>query len=150
VSIFVNTGRERARGIEAELSGRWPRGFGGRIGYAAVIGEDTETGLELTNSPEHMVRGSLEAPVVPGKLFLGAAVSYLSPRLTLARRRTEAVFTLDLSLAGADFFHGLAASAGVRNLLDRRYSDPGSVEHRMDRIEQDGRRLWLSAGYDLD
>jgi vitamin B12 transporter len=145
---YTNLGRLRTRGVEAELTaarGGWLL----RAGAAALSARDEGGGddppAELTNAPAYSLRAALNGPLAP-HLSIGTRVSAESGRLTLAGARTSpfAVADLSLTLRPRD---RLRMSLLTTNLLDAAYFHPGRVEHRQDRIRQDGRKLDLRVEY---
>ncbi len=71
-----------------------------------------------------------------------AELQSMSRRRTLAGSDVGAATVLNLSFLQS-LRGSLALSGLVQNVLDRRYTDPGSEEHRQDRIDQNGRTLFV-------
>jgi len=84
---------------------------------------------------------------MPDKTFASLEAVYLSKRRTLARDETSDHLVANLTLLIKEVTQSLDVSATLRNLLDKRYSDPGSGEQVQDQIEQDGRSFWLLLKY---
>lgn len=147
--VFQNADDIAARGLEVEfdLEGQWPLGLDGRMSYAIQQTEDLETDRRLTNSPQHLAKLSLGLPILWRKAHLGVDVQYVSSRSTLAGQSAGGYTTTNLSLWSGQLARGLEVSAALYNLFDREYGDPGSGEHRQDKIEQDGRTFWLKVKY---
>jgi iron complex outermembrane receptor protein len=143
---YENRARVRAQGVEGELSAVPDAATRARLALAWQLSEDGDTGAELTNSPRWNAH-ALAYHILPGgRTTLGAGARYLSPRLTLAGRRTAAAAVCDARLSRR-LVAGLTAGLEVRNLFDRRYGDPGSREHVQDQIEQDSRTFFVTLTY---
>ena len=153
---FENLPRATAKGVELALNGEWAGGVRGRVSYTLQETENETTHRTMTDSPKHLAKLNLSAPVLRDKLFAGLEVQFAS------RRTTMRINPLGTALAGADapaygvvnftlFSHnlikGMEVSAGVYNLLDRTYSDPSTPFHQQDLIEQDGRTFRVKLTY---
>ncbi len=147
LSTYQNSSRIEARGVELELQGRWPNGWEGRLSYAYQETQVQDTGAELSNSPRHMIKLNLTAPIIKGKLLAGLEQQYWSPRKTLSGADTDAVYFTNLTLFAPRLWKNLDFSVGVYNLFDYTYGDPGSVDHRQDQIMQDGRSFRVKLTY---
>lgn len=145
--IYRNVGNIEARGMEVEIEGKWTDGLQGRASYVLQETKDQETGNELTNSPRHLVKLNLSAPLIRKTVFAGAEIQYTSSRKTLAGGDEGGFVTANLTLFSQNLLQGLEFSASVYNLLDRKYGDPGSGEHLQDIIGQDGRAFRLKFVY---
>ena len=146
---FNNIDSAKAYGVTMELEGRWEGGFEGRASYTYQKAEDDLTGEELENSPRHLAKFNLAAPVIREKLFAGAEVQYTSSRKTVQGNRADGFWLTNLTLSSARLWDRVALSASVYNLFDKEYGDPGSLEHLQDVIEQDGRtfRVKVTASF---
>jgi iron complex outermembrane receptor protein len=145
--VFQNTGDVEAKGIEIELDGKWSRGIETRLSYTLQEVRDGETGSILTNSPRHMAKLNVIAPVYKDLIFAGADLRYLSSRKTLGGNDTGDCFVANLTLFSRNLLKGLEISASVYNLFDREFGDPGSEEHLQDIIMQDGRTFRVKLTY---
>ena len=143
-------------GLELALEGKWEMGIRTRLSYTLQHTENRDNSEGLPDSPMHLVKFNVSAPLLKDKIFAGLEVQYTS------RRRT--VFT-DLSgdtLAGADapgyavvnftlfsqnLIKNLDISASVYNLFDKTYFDPASNFHQQDVIQQDGRTFRVKVTY---
>ena len=133
-----NKGDVETWGAEIQLEGKWDNGLKGRISYAWQETESKETGERLTNSPEHLVKLNLIAPLWTDKLFAGVETQYMSGRKTASGGQVGDHVITNLTLLTQNWAKGLDLSAGVYNLFDEEYFDPGSEEHTQNGIEQDG------------
>jgi len=133
---YRNTGAAEANGAEAELRVPLPRGIVARAAYSAQAARD-EDGRILSNSPKHLGSVGLLVPLGYG-FDAGTELLIVGPRRNLVGRRLEAARILNLNLGYRPPGTDLRVSAGLYNLFDQSYPDPGGAEHRQDRIPQDG------------
>jgi iron complex outermembrane receptor protein len=149
ILVFRNLASAESHGATIELEGRWENGFEGRASYTYQMSEDDSTGQELENSPRHLAKINLTAPLLKEKLFAGAEAQYTSSRKTVQGNRTGGFWVTNLTLTSARLWNRVALSASVYNLFDKEYGDPGSTEHLQDVIEQDGRtfRVKVTASF---
>ena len=145
--FFGNVQEVTAKGFEAELDAKWPRGIETRISYAYQDAQDQKTDQQLTNSPTHQAKFHGLLPIVPDKVFFGTELIYTSPRQTLKGRETDDAFLLNLTLFWARPVKGLDLSCTLFNVLDQKFGEPGSEEHRQDIIFQDGISFRVKATY---
>lgn len=148
--LFVNENTQDARtfGFETALEGKVFDTVDTRISYSFQDTEDRKTKHNLTNSPRHMVKGNLIAPLYQETLFGSVGTQYMSRRKTLAGNHTDDFFLTNLTLLSRfamvdlfdwDVLKTVELSGTVYNLFDDEYGDPGSEEHTQDEILQDGR-----------
>jgi iron complex outermembrane receptor protein len=142
--VFENVEEIEAMGAEIGLEGRFGYGVRGRASYAYVETEDKGTGEVLTNSPKHLAKLNVIAPVVKEMLFAAAELQYMSERTTLYDTETDAFVVMNFNVSAQLFENKVKASVGVFNLLDEEYFDPGSEEHYQDSILQNGRMFRAS------
>jgi outer membrane receptor for ferrienterochelin and colicins len=147
INTFENAKPIEAKGIELELNGRWPSGWEGRVSYTYQETQLQESGAELSNSPRHMIKFNLTAPIIKRKLLAGFEERYLSPRKTISGNDTEAVWVTNLTLFAPRIWKNLDFSVSVYNLFDYTYGDPVSVDFRQDQIPQDGRSFRIKLTY---
>jgi outer membrane receptor protein involved in Fe transport len=145
--FFDNLDRVKAQGLELELEGRLAAGWEGRISYSTQRTQDQETGLLLTNSPRHLVKLNLVAPLWQERLFLALEEQYTSSRNTLSGAATGGFAVTNLTLFGRKLLPGLEFSASIYNLFDKSYSDPVSAAHLQSTIAQDGRTYRCKLNY---
>ena len=150
---YRNVGQVNGKGLEFEIDGKWDNGLRGRISYTFQKVEYDSTGEPLINSPKHLAKFNLIAPLLNDKLFAGTEVQYTSKRKTLSGRWTDGFFVTNLTLFSQRLLKGLEVSASVYNLFDKKYSDPGGEEHLAEErpslyvIEQDGRTFRVKVTY---
>jgi outer membrane receptor for ferrienterochelin and colicins len=141
--LFRNTERVESRGLELELDSKLAGGLEGRIGYTLQDTYDRQTRHALSNSPRHLGQFNLLTPLLKKKIYASLELQYLSPRKTLKETATEAVWLSNFTLFSQKLVRGLDLSFSVYNLLNQRYGDPGSEEHRQNTITQNGRHFRL-------
>jgi iron complex outermembrane receptor protein len=137
--VFDNLDEVEAKGAEFELEGKWRRGLEGRVSYTFQEAKDRKTDMLLSNSPKHLAKLNFIVPLVGEKLLLGIEEQYTGKRKTVLRNETGGYAVTNLTLFGRQLLQGLEASASVYNLFDKKFSDPASLAHRQETIEQDGR-----------
>jgi len=145
--VALNSENAIAKGIELELDGKFPRGIEARISYDLQRTEDTATGQILTNSPEHQIKLNVIVPIVPERLFFGPQFIYMSQRKTWEANYTDDAFVTNLTLFAPKVMKGLSISAGVYNLFNQKFGEPGGLGLRQDIIEQDGISFRLKCTY---
>lgn len=137
---FANRERVLSRGVEGEVEIVRPGGMRARLALAWQTSEDEDLDAELTNSPRWNGHLSVTHAPPEGWFSLGGGVRALSPRMTGTGARTAWAVVADALLA-ARLARGVELGIQGRNLFDARYGDPGSGEHLLDQIAQDGRAL---------
>jgi len=144
---FANISSSTVLGVETELEGRWNSGFTGRLSYSYQKTKDEQSDRQLTNSPLHLVKANLVAPLVNDQLFSGIELQYMSSRKTLAASRTSDHLIANLTLFSQKLVKGLECSLSLYNLLNHRFSDPASMDHLQDTIRQNGLSWRFKAVY---
>jgi outer membrane receptor for ferrienterochelin and colicins len=145
--FFGNVQKVTTKGFEAELDAKWPKGIETRLSYSYQDARDQNADQQLTNSPTHQAKFHALLPIVSDKLFLGTELIYTSPRLTLKGRQTDDAYLLNLTLYWARAVKGLDLSCSLYNVLDQKFGEPGSEEHKQDIIYQDGIGVRVKATY---
>ena len=148
--VYRNTDKAQAKGLELEVGGKWARGWEARLSYALQEAKNVQTGKLLSNSPMHLPKFNLIAPLYKDKLFSGLEVQYLSPRKTLDNRHVGDATLVNLTLFTKNVVKGLEFSASAYNLLNQKIRDPGAGEHLqngMRSIIQDGITFRLKLTY---
>jgi len=144
-----NTGDVESKGMEIQLEDGWADGFKGRVSYSWQETINKITRQRLSNSPEHMIKLNLIAPLWKDKIFVGFETQYMSSRKTLSNASVNDHVINNLTLFSQNWLKGLELSGGVYNMFNQRYFDPGSAKHRQDRIEQDGLTFRVKASLDF-
>ena len=144
---FSNQEEVAARGLELELESKLAGGFEGSVGYTLQQTRNQETKLELSNSPRHLAKFNIIAPLLKRKLFAAFQFQFASPKGTLNGSDLPASYVSNFTLSSPKLAKGLGVSFGAYNLFNHKYSDPGSEEHLQNAIEQNGRNLRLKFTY---
>jgi iron complex outermembrane receptor protein len=145
--VFRNVGQVSAKGLEMELEGKYARGLTAGLSYALQRAEDDKSGSELSNSPRHIAKGSLIAPLYSDKIFAGLELQYTGRVITESRRHANDYWLVNLTVFSQKLAPGLEVSASLYNLFDTRYEHPVSTAHVQDTIEQSGRSFRVKLTY---
>ena len=143
------------KGAEAALEGNWAGGLRGRASYTLQRTENRSSGADFSDSPEHLFKANLSAPLLKEKLFASLEYQYTSSRHTVFTSGTDTVPGRDAAAFGVFnftlFSHNLVKnlefSASVYNLLDESYADPSTRFHLQDQLPRDGRSFRLKLTY---
>jgi len=155
VSQNQNIPTVEARGASLELEATWENGLRARGSYAFQSVRDTDNGAStrlLPNSPQHVGKLHVQAPLWTKKLFLAFEGIYLSARETprsLKRETSEvpAYLLTNLTLTYA-LTDSIRLAIAARNVLNTSYSDPGTGDaHEQNAIPQNGRSVWARVSY---
>ncbi|MCO5397914.1 TonB-dependent receptor plug domain-containing protein [Ralstonia soli] len=148
--FFSNVARVRTCGAELGYEQNWPGGTRLRTSYSLQRSKDMDTGQMLSNSPRHMMKLNLSAPVWRSDWRAGVEAQYISNRLTASGLPSEHVggyWIANLTLLAARLAPNLEMSASVYNVFGRRYADPAGPEQPQPSIPQDGRTFRLKFIY---
>lgn len=155
-SQYQNIGDVESIGVEAQIENNWGDGFQGRLSYSWQETLDEETNKRLTNSPEHMVKLNLIAPLWQDKVFVGFETQYMSGRSTPPKKvnnnlggNVNGFFLSNLTVFTQNWVKGLELSAGVYNLFNQRYFDPASIDLKQNAIQQDSITFRIKASMDF-
>ncbi|MGE5623380.1 MAG: TonB-dependent receptor plug domain-containing protein [Bacillota bacterium] len=143
--VFGNLDRATARGLEFELEKAWG-GARLRTSYCWQQAWDASSGAALVNSPRHLAKFNLSAPLPGAAWRSGVEAQYVGSRMT-RQGSTGGYWLANLTLSSIRLAPGLEAAASIYNLFDRSYADPGSAEHVQDAIRQDGRNFRVQLSY---
>jgi iron complex outermembrane receptor protein len=154
---YENLSGAEAKGVEMSLDGLWANGLRGRISYTYQKTENSGTGQQLTDSPRHLGKANVIAPLLKDKIFASLEFQYVSKRTTahlgtdVGGEDAPGYGVLNFTLFSQNLVKGLELSASIYNLLDRKYSDPATQNqggtHLQDLIEQDGRSFRVKLTY---
>jgi outer membrane receptor protein involved in Fe transport len=149
--VFRNVGEASASGAELGLEARFGDGVLGYANYSYQHTRDEATGEVLTNSPAHLVKAGVAAPLTS---WFGGALEGRgeSGRTTVYGTRTGAYVLGGLylwfsPLGGTAADGRLQLSLKVNNLFDATYATPGGLEHLQPAIEQDRRNVTAELRY---
>lgn len=138
---YQNIGSARSNGLEFELSGKPAERLELGASFTIQRTVDGVSGAVLPNSPERVAKLRLATPLIRRKLMLSTSSEFVSPRQTIDGYRMRSVLLWDATASTDKLWRHFEASAGVRNLLDWRYSDPTQIV--VDSLAQDGRSVFL-------
>jgi outer membrane receptor for ferrienterochelin and colicins len=141
LSVYQNSGKAVAGGVEVELNGHLASGIKGSASYSYVDAENPTTHQILTNSPQHLGKLNLSYPVVQQRLFASVDAQYTSSAQTLAANTVSGFSVLNFTLLGHALGKHLDLSGSVYNVFNKKYFDPGRPEDPEDSIQQDGRNF---------
>jgi outer membrane receptor for ferrienterochelin and colicins len=144
-----NVGNYDSHGIEAQLENNWLNGWQGRISYSWQQTKDKSTNEIISNSPEHMLKLNLIAPLWADNVFLGFETQYMSARKTGSGGEVDGHVLSNLTLVTQKWMKGLELSSGVYNLFDQHYLDPVSDAYRQNGIQQDSLTFRVKASLDF-
>jgi outer membrane receptor for ferrienterochelin and colicins len=145
--VYENAQKVNAKGLEIQLTRKDANGIQMRLSYTAQRALDADSHEPLSNSPRQVTQASLIAPFVKGKLFASFETLYMGRRRTLSGKAVDSFMVSNLAIFSHKLFRNFELSAGLYNVFDKRYSDPGSEEHRQNSIEQDGRTFRVKIAY---
>jgi iron complex outermembrane receptor protein len=150
--IFQNASEAEAYGVEFEVEMNIPQsGWKARAAWSIQDTEDKETGNDLVNSPTHLLKLNLIAPVFRDKLFAGPELHYIGKRKTVSGGQTDDAFVANLTISTVrrlfPIFPGLELSASCYNLFNEKYGTPVNADYRQSVIDQDERTFFLKATY---
>ena len=140
---YRNVTRAQANGIEFELNGHPWRSVETVASFSLQRAEDAATGGRLANSPREIVQFRASTPLLRNKLDLSGAVRDLDARLCRSGAQVPGYYVADLTMSSVHLHRDFDLQAGVRNLFDRRYSDPTGFSDAMQSMPEDGRSVFL-------
>jgi len=155
---FTNFDAETA-GMELALGGVWANGIRSRLSYSFQVTENDSVSWDMPDSPAHLVKFNVSAPLYRDKIFAGLEYQYTSSRyslhntsangqpVTVQGETADGFGVLNLTLFSQNLVKNLEFSASVYNLLDQHYSDPATRFHLQDTLERDGRTFRLKLTY---
>ena len=98
----------------------------------------------VVNSPARIGKFLVDAPLHGDRFSLSGGFQYLSERATLGGSSVPPVYLVNLAVASRSWLPGgMEFQAGIHNLFNRRYWDPGGSGEPMDSIQQDGRSFFV-------
>ena len=150
-----NVDNVSSNGAEIQLEDSWSNGFQVRLSYSWQDTEYDAQNIRLPNSPEHMFKLNVIAPLWQDKVFLGFETQYLSARRVPAKvpggqiDRVNDYIISNITLFTKNWIKGLELSTGAYNLFDEHYFDPGSPDHTQVGIQRDGLTFRVKASIDF-
>ena len=144
---FSNLEDVHGKGLEFELSEKRPSGWEGRLSYTLQESHSPLDGEPLSNSPRHLAKVNLIAPLLPKKLFASFEGQEISRRLTVFQTALGGAFVANATLSSKDLLGKLRVSASLYNLFDKHYADPVGQGFRGGSVVQDGRMFRVKLTY---
>ena len=141
---YQASGDVKARGVEIAADKTWP--WGGRLRSSiAVQHVRSDAGAKLLNSPQLLGKLNFSTPLPVAGLRMGYELRYDSTRLTVNGSETGGYAVSNLRLSTDKLAKGLEVGLTVRNLLGKRYAQPGADTNWQNTLQQDGRSIAIDA-----
>lgn len=147
--IFLNLQNADSNGIEVEVKGRLAKSLEGVASYSFQEAADRDTRQFLNNSPRHLGKFNLIQPMLHRKLFASLNAQYTSGMMTFAGGSVSPFSIVNFDLQGRKIGRHMDLSAGIDNLLDKKYYNPPSTAVPESAIQQDGRTYRLKLTWHL-
>jgi iron complex outermembrane receptor protein len=144
---FTNLGGVHGKGLEFEFSAKRPSGWEGRLSYTVQESHGSLDGESLSNSPRHLAKVNLIAPLLGKKLFASFEGQEISRRLTVLDSAVGGSFVANATLYSRELLGKLRVSASLYNLFDKHYADPVGQEIQGASVVQDGRTFRVKLTY---
>jgi iron complex outermembrane receptor protein len=135
-------------GLELALEGRWEYDIRTRLSYTLQHTENRATDDSLPDSPMHLVKFNISAPLYADKIFAGLEIQYTSSSQTVfsglgggdtfAGPDSPGYAVVNFTLFSQNLIKNLDASASIYNLLNNKYDEPSTPLHLQSVIQQDG------------
>ncbi len=145
--IYTNSTPVETKGIEYELSGKWPGGLEGSLSHTLQDTRYVLTGQDLANSPRQLVKASLSIPLLRKKLFASVDGQYTGRVITVSRTPLGGFFLVNATVFSRKITEKIDLSGGFYNLLNKKYANTGGLENREVSIPQDGRTFRIKLTY---
>jgi outer membrane receptor for ferrienterochelin and colicins len=137
----------QSKGAEIEIDGRWSNGLRALASYSYSYAENATTERQMGNSPEHLAKLSLSAPVWSDKVFASVELQGMTKRRTPLNESVGGYWVANATLFSRELVKGLDVSLSVYNLFNERYRDPAGGSYPQDAIQQDGRTWRVKVTY---
>jgi len=143
------------KGMELAGEADWAKGWKVRASYSFQQSH-AQSSVNLPDSPAHLLKANLTAPLYDEKIFASLEVQYTSDRQTiftdtmgntLQGPDTAGYAIVNFTLFSQNLVKNLDFSASIYNLLDTTYSDPASRFHLQPSLPQEGRTFRVQLTY---
>jgi len=144
-------------GMETALEGKWENQIRARLSYSLQHTEYSSTDAGLPDSPMHLIKLNVSAPLLRDKIFAGLEFQYTSSSHavftdpttgdTLPAPDTSGFATVNVTFFSQNLVKNLDASIGVYNVLNNQYFVPSTRFHQQSAIQQDGINFRLKLTY---
>lgn len=140
---YRNVDSSEASGLEVEASGEPWDAFelSGSLGLSRA--RFRQPAERMPNSPARVAQVRASVPLARRRLTIAGAARYVSARLSPFGFEVPGGAVLDLTATTHKLARSFDLQFGIRNLTDRRYADPLSVEHLTQTIPRPGRAIFL-------
>lgn len=145
--IYLNAGPVQTRGIELKIGAKWRNGMEAAISDSMQDYRNVETRTTLTNWPKQQAKLNFSVPMLNKKLFVSASAQYISPVTTVAQTKLGGHFLANINLFSRKLAERFDLSAGVYNVLNRRYAQSGTINTAETSILEDGRSFQIKLTY---
>ncbi len=135
-------------GLEFELTGQWENGWQSRFSYAYQQAKEENNSRLPQNSPVHLTKLNIIAPIWREKLFAGLEVQYTSQRNSVSEN-VPGFLLANFTVSSKDLLPRMEISGSLYNLLDRTYSDPSSPDLSAEKVKQNGRQFRIKLSYEF-
>ena len=124
-TTFSNS-KATAKGAELELKGTLPAGIEGRLSYTYQDARNNSAGSPLPDSPKHLTKLNISAPLFRRMLTPAIEAQYVSRSSALwpATAYSAPPVLLNVNLSSRPFWGGFSLSGGAYNLVGRSMSPP--------------------------
>jgi iron complex outermembrane receptor protein len=141
---YQNVSQYTGFGAEFEIDGRTARDWDWAASIVTADLDKSQSAFDWPpNSPEVVAKLRAAVPLDRGKFTLAGSMQYMSSRLTFADNMVPRVYLLGVTVTTARLHPEFDLQFGVRNLLDQSAWDPASPGQGLDRLERDGRSVFL-------
>lgn len=158
--VYENDKEVSVGGIEWEVERIWKTGPRLRASYSFQVASGEDEDEEIFNSPRHLAKLNLSAPMPVKAWRAGLEIQYTgSQKAPLSDENQpddfEGIWDMDaylvanLRLINMRLWRGLGLAVGVYDLFDQRLLDPPGEEHDVSGIPQDGRTFGFELQYRL-
>lgn len=144
--LYDNTGNLKAAGVEFELAGKWPSGLQGVASWSWQEVRDEDTQDIVPNSPRHLAKARVLAPLFSRRVFLGAEAQYVGSRTAVTGGEVDGYTLVNATLSTAPRLLGrLELALSAYNILDAAYDDPTADDFAVGRVPHVGRTFMARA-----
>ena len=145
---FRNVGKVMVYGFGVECNMILNNGVSGYLRYSYQNAKDPDLDIQLSNSPDNMVKLGFAFPFLNYFKF-ASEFFYETGRLTVYNTKTKPVYLVNSNISTKIINNSLRMSLSVTNLLNKTYFYPGGYEHVQNAIAQDPRSFDLKITYEF-
>ncbi|MDR3762852.1 MAG: TonB-dependent receptor [Acidobacteriota bacterium] len=124
-TVFLNS-RATAGGAEMEVRSKLSNGVEGRLSYTYQNAHNDDAASPLPDSPKHLAKAKVAAPLFHGILTPAVEAQYMSRSATIwpATAPSAPPVLMNVTLSSKPFWGGFSVSASGYNLVGRSMSPP--------------------------